>query len=60
MWKQWLTGILGFWVLISPFLGFDVSGMTTNLVIVGAVTAILGFWSAVDVQQYREHEHQHA
>ena len=46
MWQQWVNGILGLWVLISSFVGMSASGMTTNLVIVGIVVAILGFWGA--------------
>jgi len=46
MWQNWLNGILGLWILISPFFGLSESAMTTNLVIVGIVVAVLGFWSA--------------
>ena len=46
MWQHWVNGILGLWILISPFVGLEGSSMTTNLVIVGIVVAILGFWSA--------------
>jgi len=46
MWKNWLNGILGLWVLISPFVGLSGGAMQTNLVIVGIVIAVLGFWSA--------------
>ncbi len=64
MWTQWVNGILGLWVLISPFLGFSPDGMTTNLVIVGILVAILGFAGAVQERKYREdvhtHTHQHA
>ncbi len=59
MWQEWIDGILGLWVLISPFLGFTTDQMTTNLVIVGIVMAVSGFWGAA---QYRQEEqmHQHA
>jgi hypothetical protein len=53
MTTQWLNGILGLWVLISPFIGFTASGMTANLVIVGIVVAILGFAGAIYEQNYR-------
>ena len=62
MTTQWLNGILGLWVLISPFVGFSASGMTANLVIVGVVVAILGFAGALYESNYRkEHgmEHRH-
>ncbi len=64
MTTQWLNGILGLWVLISPFLGFTLSGMMTNLIISGIVIAILGFAGAVYESNWRrEHtsmEHRHA
>lgn len=63
MTTQWINGILGLWVLISPFIGFTPAGMTTNLVIVGIVVAILGFAGAIYESNWRrEHtlEHRHA
>lgn len=63
MTTQWLNGILGLWVLISPFVGFTANGMTINLVIVGIVVAVLGFAGAAYEQNYRreiEHRHMHA
>ena len=54
MTTQWLNGILGLWVLISPFVGFTPSGMTANLVIVGVVVAILGFAGALYESNYRK------
>ena len=47
MWKDWLNGILGLWVLIIPFtMGVTDGTLTTTLVVTGAVIAILGFWAA--------------
>ncbi|MBU6231998.1 MAG: SPW repeat protein [Patescibacteria group bacterium] len=62
MWQSWLNGVLGLWILVSPFIGIgDVSsGMTTNMVIVGIVVAILGFWAAGVETAHGEHRHQHA
>jgi hypothetical protein len=66
MWHQWVNGVLGLWIIISPFLGFSPDGMTTNLVIVGIVVALLGFLGAVQTSGYRnrdrewERTHQHA
>lgn len=46
MWKQWVIGILGVLVLLYPFFGLSVDGLTTLLVISGIVIAVLGFWGA--------------
>jgi hypothetical protein len=61
-WTQWLNGILGLWVLISPFVGFSPDGMTTNLVIVGLVVAILGFVGAAsrETHRYESRRESHA
>jgi len=43
-WQDWINGLLGIWLVIS---GFVPSLMTKwNLIIVGVLVAILGFWSA--------------
>ena len=59
MWKNWINGILGLWLIISPFVGMSVSGMTTNLVIVGIVVAILSF-AGLYQSDYDHRTHQHA
>ena len=46
MWKQLVFGILGVVVLLYPFFGLSVDGLTTLLVITGIVIAVLGFWGA--------------
>lgn len=56
MWYQWVNGILGLWIVASPFLGFTSDGMTTNLVIVGLVVALLSFLGAIRTSGMREHE----
>ena len=43
MWKNWISGILGLWVIAIPFFG---ATSTTTLVITGIIIAILGFWAA--------------
>lgn len=60
MWHNWVNGLLGLWVLISPFLGFTAEGMTTNLVVVGILAIVVSVWGAVSLQTYRENEHRHA
>ncbi|HVW66669.1 MAG TPA: SPW repeat protein [Candidatus Peribacteraceae bacterium] len=46
MWQQWVNGILGLWVLITPFLGLTGQAYIWTLVITGIVIAVLGFWGA--------------
>jgi len=59
MWQHWINAILGLWIILSSFLGMSVNAMTTNLVIMGIVVAILGFWGAYDASQEGQ-RHMHA
>lgn len=59
MWQHWVNGLLGLWVLISPFVGFTIDQMTTNLVIVGIVAIIVSIWGAVQANSYRVNEQRH-
>ncbi len=45
MWTGWVIGILGIWMVISPFLGFSSLGNAWDDWIVGVICAILGFAS---------------
>jgi hypothetical protein len=42
-WLGWTSGILGLWLLLSPFLGLGPKGNFWNDLIVGVVVAIVGF-----------------
>ncbi|MFQ6618209.1 MAG: hypothetical protein ACE5QV_05920 [Fidelibacterota bacterium] len=45
MWQGWSNGILGLWLIIS---GFVVALQTpVNLITVGIVVSVLGFWSGL-------------
>lgn len=62
MWQNWINAILGLWVILSPFMGMSATSMTTNLVVVGAIVSVLGFWGAYSAsrqydEEYREHMH---
>lgn len=46
MWRNWLVGLLGLWVILVPFLGFSSGANTVVLVITGIVVAVFGFWAA--------------
>lgn len=52
-WEEWLNGIVGLWIMVSPWvLGF--SGMATAMwtaVVLGALIAIASFWKAVEAHR---------
>ncbi|MEK7599021.1 MAG: hypothetical protein AAB474_01020 [Patescibacteria group bacterium] len=47
MWQDWVNGIVGVWIILMPFLGFDPGLHQTLMIISGIVVAVLGFWSAM-------------
>jgi SPW repeat len=49
MWQLWLTGLIGIWVLLSPwvFKFSSNSGALWNNIIFGAITIILAVWALV-------------
>jgi len=62
MWQNWINAILGLWIMLSSFIGMSVGAMTTNLLIVGAVIAVLGFWGAYSSSRAEDmgNKHMHA
>ncbi|MBI4114583.1 MAG: hypothetical protein HY445_01940 [Candidatus Niyogibacteria bacterium] len=46
MWKNWLLGILGLWIILLPFLGLNLTLARTLFIITGIAVAVLGFWAA--------------
>ena len=61
MWQNWINAILGLWIMLSSFLGMSAAEMTTNLMVVGAVIAVLGFWGAYSASQFGDmNKHIHA
>jgi len=46
MWKQWVNGVLGIWIVLLPYLGFTSDIHTWLMVVTGIVIAVLAFWSA--------------
>ena len=44
MWRNWLIGALGTWMIIASFI---IDGNVINELIVGIAVAILGFWTAL-------------
>lgn len=47
MWRNWINGILGLWIILMPFLGFPPGAHRTLMILSGLVVAILAFWSAM-------------
>jgi hypothetical protein len=47
MWQLWLTGLIGVWLIISPWVyGFTSNaGAMWNSVIFGIIVLILAIWS---------------
>ncbi|MDP3762964.1 MAG: SPW repeat protein [bacterium] len=48
MWKHWVNGVLGLWVIIMPYLGFTATAHQILMVVAGIVIAVLSFWAASD------------
>ncbi len=48
MWQLWLSGIIGLWVLISPWVyGFaSNTGALWNSIIFGLIILILSIWAS--------------
>ncbi|OHA42659.1 MAG: hypothetical protein A3G59_00510 [Candidatus Taylorbacteria bacterium RIFCSPLOWO2_12_FULL_47_20] len=46
MWQHWINGVLGLWLIVSSFLEFSASAMSTNIIVVGIVVAVLAFFGA--------------
>ncbi len=53
-WEEWVNGLLGVWLVISPWLlGYSaLAAATWNHVVVGAIAAILAFF---EIYQQRRH-----
>ena len=43
MWQAWTNGIIGLWLFIAAFLNFSSSGNMWDDLIVGVITAVVGF-----------------
>lgn len=57
MWQQWLTLLLGLWVIAIPFIGLTADALTWTLAITGIVMAALALWSAI-YEQSEEHKRE--
>jgi hypothetical protein len=43
MWQAWTNGILGLWLIIAAFLGFDSTVNLWNDLLVGIIVAVIGY-----------------
>ena len=59
-WQHWVNFVLALWIIVSGYVSFTPTDMTTNLVIVGIVMAILALWGALANSSARSSESQHS
>ena len=52
LWEEWVTLVLGAWLLVSPwFLGFNAgSVLTWNTVLIGIVVTVCAAWAITEVE----------
>lgn len=53
MWQHWINLIAAIWIIISPYVGFTTSQMTTNLVVTGIIMGGLALWGGVETSGRR-------
>lgn len=46
MWRNWTSGILGLWLVLTVFLNFSSTLARIVLVVTSLAIAILNFWAA--------------
>lgn len=44
MWKDWINGILGIWIVFLAFLGLPFNTRVILMIITGLLIAFLSFW----------------
>ncbi len=52
MWQTWLSGLIGIWLIVSPWV-YDVAdntGVLWNSIVFGAIILILAIWSGIDTK----------
>ncbi|HVS79750.1 MAG TPA: SPW repeat protein [Candidatus Paceibacterota bacterium] len=58
MWQQWVNFILGLWIIVSAYAGMTGAALTTNLLVVGVLVAILALWGALQAGSHERHLHE--
>ncbi len=58
-WEEWVNGLLGIWLIISPWItGYSaVTAAVWNHVIVGIITTVLAFWAAYEARHQPAEAH---
>ena len=46
-WASWIDGLIGVWLIISPFILAYSGTAMTNDIVVGIIVVVLGVWSAL-------------
>lgn len=54
MWKDWINGILGIFIVILAFLGFPSTVKAILMIAVGLVVAFISFWKGASAKVKRE------
>jgi len=44
MWRDWINGILGIWIVFLAFLGLPFNARAILMIITGLLIAFLSFW----------------
>lgn len=47
MWRNWLIGILGLWVIALAFFGFPQPAQRALMIITGIAVAFVSFWRGI-------------
>ena len=54
MWKDWINGILGIFIVILAFLGFPSSIKAVLMIAIGLIIAFLSFWKGASARVKKE------
>ncbi len=54
MWRDWVNGILGVWLVILGFLGFPSSVKAVLVIATGIIIAFLSFWKGMSAKARKE------
>ncbi|NOY35829.1 MAG: hypothetical protein GXP44_02835 [bacterium] len=54
MWRDWINGILGVWLIVLGFLGFPASVKAILVIATGIIIAFLSFWKGVSARARKE------
>ncbi len=52
MWQNWLSGILGLWLILVVLLGFSSTLNQIFFILTGLAITVLSFWSASKIKPF--------